>query len=99
MYNPSYVFIPSNCRMVLKHSQPEACTCGSVKDRIAYNMIRRAEEQGIISPERTTLVGELHSSCVFDWPRGVHGLRNPTVHQPTQPSLLCRWSQPAATLA
>jgi hypothetical protein len=28
----------------------------SVKDRIAYNMIKRAEEQGIISPERTTLV-------------------------------------------
>ncbi|BDA41494.1 Cysteine synthase, chloroplastic/chromoplastic [Coccomyxa sp. Obi] len=30
--------------------------CSSVKDRIAYNMIKRAEEQGIISPERTTLV-------------------------------------------
>jgi len=28
----------------------------SVKDRIALNMIRRAEEQGLISPEHTTLV-------------------------------------------
>lgn len=28
----------------------------SVKDRIAFNMIKRAEEQGIISPEHTTLV-------------------------------------------
>ncbi|KAK9846352.1 hypothetical protein WJX81_002167 [Elliptochloris bilobata] len=30
--------------------------CASVKDRIAFNMIRRAEELGTISPERTTLV-------------------------------------------
>ncbi|CAL5222651.1 g5047 [Coccomyxa viridis] len=30
--------------------------CSSVKDRIAFNMIKRAEEQGIISPEHTTLV-------------------------------------------
>ncbi|PRW56601.1 cysteine synthase A [Chlorella sorokiniana] len=30
--------------------------CSSVKDRIALNMIRRAEEQGLISPEKTILV-------------------------------------------
>ncbi|EIE25216.1 cysteine synthase A [Coccomyxa subellipsoidea C-169] len=30
--------------------------CSSVKDRIAYNMIKRAEEQGIISPDKTILV-------------------------------------------
>lgn len=28
----------------------------SVKDRIALNMIKRAEEQGLINPETTTLV-------------------------------------------
>lgn len=30
--------------------------CNSVKDRVALNMIRRAEEQGLIAPERTVLV-------------------------------------------
>lgn len=30
--------------------------CNSVKDRIALNMIKRAEEQGLISPETTVLV-------------------------------------------
>ncbi|KAI7835790.1 hypothetical protein COHA_010310 [Chlorella ohadii] len=30
--------------------------CSSVKDRIALNMIRRAEEQGLISPDKTILV-------------------------------------------
>lgn len=30
--------------------------CNSVKDRIAYAMIQRAEEQGLISPQHTTLV-------------------------------------------
>ena len=34
------------------------CSC-SVKDRIACNMIRRAEEQGLISSEHTTLVSRL----------------------------------------
>ena len=28
----------------------------AVKDRIALNMIRRAEEQGLISPDKTILV-------------------------------------------
>ncbi|KAI3428091.1 hypothetical protein D9Q98_006474 [Chlorella vulgaris] len=30
--------------------------CSSVKDRIALNMVQRAEEQGLISPDRTILV-------------------------------------------
>lgn len=30
--------------------------CRSVKDRIAYNMIKKAEDAGMISPERTVLV-------------------------------------------
>jgi cysteine synthase len=51
----------------------------SVKDRIAYNMIRIAEERGLISPERTTLVCGvgvvvvarrfmLNSACHIGWP-------------------------------
>lgn len=31
--------------------------CRSVKDRIAYSMIQRAEDEGIINPATTTLVG------------------------------------------
>ena len=39
----------------------EALHLRSVKDRIAFNMIKRAEEQGIISPEHTTLVSCIES--------------------------------------
>ena len=33
-----------------------SCLACSVKDRIAYNMINKAEEQGIITPGKTILV-------------------------------------------
>lgn len=37
----------------------------SVKDRIALNMITRAEQAGRISPGTTTLVGFLHLASAF----------------------------------
>ena len=46
------VYGSQGCMMLIL----EALYLCSVKDRIAFNMIKRAEEQGIISPEHTTLV-------------------------------------------
>jgi hypothetical protein len=43
------------------------CAMCSVKDRIAFNMIKRAEEQGIISPERTTLVRRPACTVLLLW--------------------------------
>lgn len=37
-----------------------AAAC-SVKDRIAYAMVERAEREGLISPDKTTLVGAVLS--------------------------------------
>ena len=45
-------------------SMLEASYLCSVKDRIAFNMIKRAEEQGIISPEHTTLVSSTYPPAV-----------------------------------
>ncbi len=36
----------------------------SVKDRIALNMINRAEQEGLISPGKTTLVRRCAYSCL-----------------------------------
>ena len=42
------------CQTTLSLLAP--CLPCSVKDRIAYNMINKAEEQGIITPGKTILV-------------------------------------------
>lgn len=36
----------------------------SVKDRIAYNMINKAEEQGIITPGKTILVRDSYQRLI-----------------------------------
>ncbi len=40
------------------------CLACSVKDRIAYNMINKAEEQGIITPGKTILVRDSYQRLI-----------------------------------